>query len=295
MDFEAYKHHIYFFLVLVITGLILQTVIQKLIKFLSPDQRRNTGKTPNTRSDFFNTIGKIFSWTAALYLGCRMYYDHVFPRELFSFLQVVLKMESVVLIMFFLSHGINHILVNIATDKKNDPDSNIPSPGTAKKTTKLPEKKSLSWIIAFIIATLGLNVIYFSSLINLLIFAVLLLFAIIFLYRSSEGGHQLVTGFIGYFYLKSEQKNCKSGEHFMLVLEDGKTYEVKKISLFHTSFKTDSNTTIIRNNSLLMIINYGFKEYNAQSGPISHIFTQDKAGTSQEKYSEEEFIIHNTD
>ena len=122
MDFEAYKHHIYFFLIVVVSGLILQAIIQKLIISLYPDSRRNLGKIQNGSQDFFFKIGKIFSWTASLYLGCRMYYVNIFPDELFSFLQVVLKMESVVLIMFFLSHGINHILINVAADKKTFPD-----------------------------------------------------------------------------------------------------------------------------------------------------------------------------
>ena len=287
MDFETYKNHIYFFLIVVIVGLILQVTIQKLILSLQPDTKRNLGKTQNGSQGFFFKIGIIFSWTASLYLGCRMYYVHIFPDELFSFLQAVLKMESVILIMFFLSHGINHILINIATDKKTAPDDNTLSPGTAKKTAKLPVKKPLSWIIASIVSTLGLNVIYFSSLINLLIFAALILFAILYMYRSSEGGHQLVTGFIGYFYLKNEQKNCNTGEPFRLLIEDGKPYEVNKISLFHTSFNAGSNTVMIRNNSLLMVLNYGFKEFKAQPALRSQIFPYDKAEKSQEKKDSE--------
>ena len=283
MEFEAYRHHIYFFLIVVIIGLILQTTIQKLIISLNPDTRRNLVKTPNGSKDFFSIIGKFFSWTASLYLGCRMYYEYIFPAELYSFLQVVLKMESVVLIMFFLSHGINHILVYVTKDNKKVHDSKIVSSGTAKKTSNLSVKNPLSWIIAFIVSTLGLNVIYFSSLVNLLIFSAVILIGIIFLYRSSEGGHQLVTGLIGYFYLKNEQKSCETDEPFMLLLEDGNYYEVKNISLFHTSFKTDSNTTMIRNNSLLMIINYGFKEFNAQPVTGSQIFPFEKTDTSEGK------------
>ena len=141
MDFEAYKHHIYFFLIFVVTGIILQTIIHKLIISLYPDSRRNLGKTQNGSQDFFFKIGIIFSWTASLYLGCRMHYSDTFPDELFSFLHVVIKIESVVLIMFFLSHGINHILINIATGKKTVPDNKNLSSGTAKKTVKQPVKK----------------------------------------------------------------------------------------------------------------------------------------------------------
>ena len=281
MEFEAYKHHIYFFLIVAFAGLILQVLIEKLIFSLNPDTRRNLGKAQKGSQGFFSKIGIIFSWTVSLYLGFRMYYEHVFPDELFSFLRVIIKMESVVLIMFFLSHGINHILINIAKDKKTAPDDKILASGTAKKTAKLPVKNPLAWVIAFIVSTLGLNVIYFSSLINLLIFAAIILFAIIFLYRSSEGGHQIVNGFIGYFYLKNEQKSCDNGEPFMLVLEDGKPYEVKKISLFHTSFKTDSNTSMIKNNSLLMILNYGFKEFEVKPNTNSHNSSFDKANDLQ--------------
>ena len=291
MDFETYKNHIYFFLIVVIVGLIIQVTIQKLILSLQPDTKRNLGKTQDGSQGFFFKIGMIFSWTVSLYLGSRMYYVHIFPDELFSFLQAVLKMESVVLIMFFLSHGINHILINVSTDKKTVPDDNIPSPGAAKKTAKLPVKKPLSWIIAFIVSTLGLNVIYFSSLINLLIFAALILFALIFMYRSSEGGHQLVTGFIGYFYLKNEQKNCDTGEPFRLLIEDGKPYEVKKISLFHTSFKTESNTLMIRNNSLLMTVNYGFKEFNTGQTTGSRKSPFEKPENSANKEADENQLL----
>ena len=58
MEFETYKHHIYFILVVAITGFILQTIIQKLIISLYPDSRRNLGKTTNDSQGFFFKIGK---------------------------------------------------------------------------------------------------------------------------------------------------------------------------------------------------------------------------------------------
>ena len=69
----------------------------------------------------------------------------------------------------------------------------------------------------------------------------------------------------------------------MLRLEDGNSYEVKTISIFHTSFKTESNTLMIRNNSLLMILNYGFKEFNAGHNRGSHKFSFAKLNDLQYK------------
>ncbi len=261
MDFELYKHHIYFIILFLVTGIILQLIIQKIILSLYPDHKRNSVRKINNPLSFYFIIGRLFSWTVPLYLGCKIYYVKLLPDELFSFLIVIIKIEAAILIMLFLSHGINHILKNIAMSINTSSEGKYPPTGEFKKSTNMPVINAVSWVIAFIPSTLVLNVIDFSSLLNLLIFFSILLFALVLMYNYSEEGHQLLTGFIGCFYLKAEQKNRDTGNPFKLLLEDGQLHEVKKISLFHTSFKTETENIMIRNNSILMILNYGFKKY----------------------------------
>ncbi len=264
MDIEAYRHHLYFIMVVILTGLILQEVIKRLIKSLDTDFRKNSVKTAGTPLTFFYKTGSIFSWTASIYFGCKIYYVKLLPGEFFYFLSVIMRIEAVIIVMFFLSYGINHLIKNILSNKNLSHEDKRNSQPVEKRPLTLAIVNAISWSSAFIISAMSLNVILFSSIISILFLAVILACALIFLYYYSEQGYQLITGIIGYLYLRDEKINSDPGKPFRLKLEDGQLYEVKRISLLHTSFLTETNSIEIRDNSLLMILNFGFKPWKGK-------------------------------
>lgn len=267
MNIEAYRHHLYFILIVFLTGLILQEVIKRLIKSLDTDSRKNSVKTATTPLSFFYKIGGLFSWTASIYFGCKLFYANFLSNEIFGFLAVIIRIEAVVLVMFFLSHGINHLLKNILANSNKDMSHDrrhILQAGDGKSSASAVIN-ALAWSAAFLISAMALNLILFSSIINIIFLAVIILCLLFFVYRYSEEGHQLVTGIIGYFYLRDVKNFSDFGKPFRLMLEDGEFYEVKKISLFHTSFIKEEGVTEIRNNSLIMILNFGFKPWKERA------------------------------
>ena len=262
--FRDYGHHVYFILFFVVAGFIIHAIIKKVINSIPQSSQRTAVKTTGGTMGFFPLIGQIFSYTISLYIGCEIFYTRILRDEISDFLLAVIKIESVIILMLILSSGINHILKKIYMSKSTASENNPLSTGKIKKNINTPVINALAWILAFFACSMVLNDVLISSMFKYLLVIAALLYAPIFLYRSSEPGHQLITGLIGYFYLKDEQKNNDTGQPLMLRVEDGRLLEVKKISLLHTSFKTESGAIEIRHNSLLMVTNFGFKKFKSK-------------------------------
>ena len=260
--FREYGRHIYFILFFAVAGFIIHTIIKKVINSIPQNSQRASARTTGGAKGFFPLIAQIFSYTISLYIGCEIFYTRFLHDEISGFLQTVIKIESIIILMLLLSMGINLILKNIYMNKNSGFEDNTLSSGKIKKNINTPVINGLAWVLAFFASSMVLNDMLISSMFKYLFVIAALLYAPVLLYRSSESGHQLITGLIGYFYLRNEQKNA--GKPLTMRVEDGRILEVEKISLLHTSLKTESGTVETRHNSLLMVTNYGFKEFRTK-------------------------------
>lgn len=264
--FDSSKTAIYFVLTLVAIGIAVRLVVRRIIASLEADSGTSTSKPGRVSLRFFFTVANTFAWTVALYVCCTIYVRDFLPEQLLDLLFAFVRIQAVALVMLLLAHGISGLLGRIVlSGARRDRD-------TARSDDKeggagvLAITDAVAWTLAFFVSVLLLNVfVVTSSSLQLMAFLVvvlaLVLYAPIHLYKSSESGFQLVNSVIGYFLLRGEQKSLRKDEPFMLRLEGDRQAQVRRVSLFHTSFKSDSGLLEARGNWYLLERNYGFRSY----------------------------------